>query len=80
MPEYDNRNSFILFKNDDKQKETHADYRGTFTDENGKEYFADMWVKEGKKGKFLTGRIKPKTGGRQQPQGRPQQRNNEPDI
>lgn len=60
MTEYDNRNSFVLFRNGKKTKDTHPDFTGTFTDESGKEYFADAWSKTPKSGgeKFLSGRMK----------------------
>ena len=58
MPEYDNKNTFVLFKNDRKTETKHPDYTGSFTDEHGREYFADAWIKEGAKGKFMSGRVK----------------------
>ena len=36
MAEYDNRNTFTLFRNSRKQKDTHPDFNGTFTDADGR--------------------------------------------
>ncbi len=62
MAEYDNRNTFSLFRNNRKQKDTHPDFNGTFTDADGREYYIDAWSKTPKNGgeKFLSGRVKPK--------------------
>lgn len=71
MP-YDNRNSFVLFKNDRKEEDKHPDYTGTFTDDQGREYFCDAWIKDGKGGKkFMSGRVKLKTGGAQRQKAQP---------
>jgi uncharacterized protein (DUF736 family) len=60
MAEYDNRNTFALFRNNRKEKDTHADFRGTFIDADGREYYLDAWSKTPKNGgeKFLSGRVK----------------------
>jgi uncharacterized protein (DUF736 family) len=60
MAEYDNRNTFTLFRNTRKQKDTHPDFNGTFTDEDGNEYYMDAWSKSPKNGgeKFLSGKMK----------------------
>lgn len=52
-------NSGALFKNDRKEQDTHADYRGSITI-NGVEYWLDAWIKEGAKGKFIGLKAKPK--------------------
>lgn len=60
--EYDRRNSFILSRNERKEKDTHPDFTGSLTDENGREFWLNAWVKESKGRKFFSGSIKPKDG------------------
>jgi len=48
-----------LFKDENKQKEKDRDYRGELTI-RGVEYWLSGWVREGKKGKFLSLAVKPK--------------------
>lgn len=57
--EYDNTNRWALFKNDRKEKDTQPDYTGSLN-VDGVEYYLDAWLKEGSKGKFFSGKIKPK--------------------
>lgn len=52
--QYDNRNSGALFPNDRKTKQSHPDYKGTMTDADGQEFWISAWVKQGKKGEFLS--------------------------
>lgn len=69
--QYDNRNRFVLFPNKKKtQGDSKPEYTGTFTDENGVEYWMSGWVKASANGgaKFLSGTIKPKEEPAQQQQ------------
>ena len=66
---YDNTNRGILSRNDRKEKETHADFRGSINVE-GREFWLDAWVKERKdgSGKFFSLSVKPKDAQAEQPQ------------
>lgn len=44
-------NSGALFKNEDRQKDTHAHARGSAVID-GVHYFVDAWTKDGAKGKW----------------------------
>lgn len=48
-------NSVTIFKNE-KKSETHPDYKGQIN-VNGKLFDIALWVKEGKRGKFFSGKI-----------------------
>lgn len=57
---YDSELKGVLFKNEDKQSDTHADYRGNVT-VNGVEYFLDAWINEADSGrKYMSLRLKQK--------------------
>lgn len=52
-------NSGVIFKNDRKEKDTHPDYNGSVM-VGGVEYYINLWVKDGTKGKFFSASFKPK--------------------
>lgn len=75
MAEYDNSHSVIIFKNERKTEDWHGDYQGTWTGENGEEYYATGHIKEGKNGKYLRikrGKLKQAKPGQSAPQKKPQ--------
>ena len=53
--------SFTLFKNDKKEKDTQPDYRGEGKDLDGNDIRVSAWIKEGKKGKFMSCKIETKS-------------------
>ncbi len=53
MSDYDNNMRGVLFKNDRKESENHPDYKGQ-AEVDGVEYWIAAWIKEGKKGKFMS--------------------------
>ena len=56
--QYDNTNSFALFKNEKGDNEARPDYTGTITLEGNKEMRMACWIRESKSGlKFLSGRL-----------------------
>lgn len=65
--EYDNTNTGLLSKNERKESETHSDYKGSINVE-GKEYWLDAFIKEGREGtkmegkKYLRLKLRPKDG------------------
>jgi hypothetical protein len=57
---FDNSNSGVLFKNDNKQSDKHADYRGE-VNAAGVDYWLNGYVRTSKKGvKFIAFKLKPK--------------------
>ena len=58
--EYDNTNKGSLFKNDKKETETHADYKGQIN-VNGQEFWINAWINTSKQGtKFMSLSVSPK--------------------
>lgn len=60
MTDFDKRMTFTLNKNDRKTEDWHADYRGTLIMDDGAEYYLDAKLRDGKSGKFFSGKVKPK--------------------
>jgi hypothetical protein len=55
---FGNSNSGVLFKNENKQSDKHADYRGE-VNAAGRDYWLDGWVRTSKKGtKFISFKLK----------------------
>jgi len=48
-----------LFKNTEKQKPTHPDYKGDVTI-GGAKYWLSAWIKDGKNGKYMSVAATPK--------------------
>jgi hypothetical protein len=48
--EYDNTNRGVLFKNDRKEKENQPDYKGSYSDANGQDFWLSAWIKKDKNG------------------------------
>jgi hypothetical protein len=67
MAEYDNTNRGVLFKNNRKADEKHADYTGTLNIA-GVDHWISAWVRESAKGKFFSLSIKPKNGTAERPE------------
>ena len=61
MADFDNKNTFTLFKNNRKTEPNHADWNGT-VNIDGVEYWLNGWTRTPKNGgdKFLSGPIKKK--------------------
>jgi len=57
MAEYDNSNTFALFKNDKGDNPKRPDYTGT-VNVNGEEMRISGWIRESKKGvKYISGQL-----------------------
>jgi hypothetical protein len=54
MAEYDNTNSFALFKNNKGDNPKRPDYTGNLN-LDGIEFRISGWIREGKNGKFISG-------------------------
>lgn len=60
MADFDKKGTFTLNRNDRKTEDWHADWRGTFIDENGDEFYMDGKIRHGKNGEFISGKMKRK--------------------
>jgi hypothetical protein len=61
MADYDNKLSGALFKNDKGDNPKRPDYKGSFTDASGNEFWVSSWLKQTKDGKkFLSLSMQPK--------------------
>ena len=73
---YDNKDSFVLFRNDRKEKDNQPDYTGKITLPDGTERRLAAWLKEGKSGKVFSGKVsdyqQPKDYLEQKPEPAPQ--------
>lgn len=62
--------SGALFKNDRKEADNHPDYKGDCMID-GKKFYISAWIKDGKRGKFMSLSIQPPraptTGDRRKP-------------
>lgn len=67
MTDYDNTNRGSLFRNDKAQSDKHPTHTGKINVE-GRDYYLNAWVKDGKKGKFFSLSVKPMDA---QPEGHP---------
>lgn len=57
---FDNTNRGALFKNDRREKDTDAEYRGT-VNIDGRDFWLNAWIKEAKAGnKFMSLSVRPK--------------------
>ena len=57
---YDNTNRGVLFKNERRQADTDADYRGSIN-ASGQDYWLNAWLKTSKAGeKFMSLSVRPK--------------------
>jgi hypothetical protein len=61
MAEYDNTNTFTLFKNDKGDNPKKPNYTGILNSE-GVEFRIAGWIREGKNGKFISGTVQLKDG------------------
>jgi len=59
MTQYDNTNTGAVFKNNRKTQDWQPEYTGTINVE-GKEYFIDLKLREGKNGTFMSAKVKRK--------------------
>jgi len=70
---FDNTNTFTLNRNDKGDNPKRPDYTGKINI-NGKEHWISAWLKDGPKGKWMSGTI----GDECEPKGQPQQAAQQP--
>jgi hypothetical protein len=71
--QYDKTDTFVLFKNDKGDNPRRPDYTGSINID-GTDYRLAAWIKDGKKGKFMTGKIGDPVEEREESQSAQQQR------
>jgi len=59
MAQYDNTNTFALFKNDQGDNPKRPNYTGNLN-VDGIEFRISGWIREGKNGKFISGSVQMK--------------------
>jgi hypothetical protein len=59
MADYDNTNTFVLFKNDKGDNPKRPDYTGN-ANVDGVEFRISGWIREGANGKFISGSVQMK--------------------
>jgi hypothetical protein len=59
MADYDNTNTFVLFKNDKGDNPKRPDYTGN-ANVDGIEFRISGWIREGANGKFISGSVQMK--------------------
>lgn len=73
MKQYDDTNRGALFKNERKEQESHADYRGSLN-VDGTDYWVSSWIKTSKNGqKFMSLSVKRKDGTGDRPEAKAQE-------
>ncbi len=71
-------NTGALFPNERKEKDTHADRQGTAMID-GKEYYVNGWLKDGKNGRWLSLSFKPKERQERRQESKSRRRDDLPD-
>jgi len=80
MSQYDNEKSGVLFKNDKEGNEKRPDYKGSIQIE-GTEYWLSAWIRDGKKGKFMSLKAEAKKSASEAYTGKPSEpMQNDPDF
>jgi hypothetical protein len=69
-----------MFVNDQKEKDTHPDYRGQIKLPDGTDCWISGWLKEGSKGDFISISVKPKDQQSAPKSGFPKAREKQPEA